>query len=366
MWALGRLPYPRSAYFALHQLAGGSLLVRPLVPVSQAMVAVAASPLNHGLSTARLCLGSSTQQRGIRSAYTTGKSAGAAEVSLKPNNFPPNGCTCVKSWSLVRSGRAYLVSSAKFSGLRAYTQGGSGDVGSSAPGGAGAVEKLEQVVWSKELANHVSFIGRTGKEAVVKYTEKGEVITHFSVAVKPPSSASTRGKQDDPMWFDVELHGRGDEADISQAEAAAEIMKGQSVCVQGVLAYLAAPRKDGTGFSNPKVLASSVKFVLDKPGATASDADVVAEPRAATPAPGGKPAAAPPAAPVASAPSSSPRPAGTAPPTAPPGISYNLGSYKRETWMKLNVADKWRIFFATRDEWDDCRASAVRLPPHPD
>jgi hypothetical protein len=52
------------------------------------------------------------------------------------------------------------------------------------------------VVWSKELANRVHFIGRLGRDMEVKYLDTGKVVAKSSLAVKRSSK-----KDDAPSWY---------------------------------------------------------------------------------------------------------------------------------------------------------------------
>jgi hypothetical protein len=52
------------------------------------------------------------------------------------------------------------------------------------------------VVWSKELANTVHFIGRLGRDMEVKHLDTGKVVAKCSLAVRKSSK-----KDEVPSWY---------------------------------------------------------------------------------------------------------------------------------------------------------------------
>ncbi|CAM6019022.1 unnamed protein product [Sphagnum balticum] len=105
------------------------------------------------------------------------------------------------------------------------------------------------VVWSKELANRVHFIGRLGRDMEVKYLDTGKVVAKSSLAVKRSSK-----KDDAPSWLEMEFW------DTLAHVAGQHLKKGDQIYVTGYLkvdAYL----KDEVQQKITRVVVQDLNFV---------------------------------------------------------------------------------------------------------
>ncbi|CAK9265225.1 unnamed protein product [Sphagnum jensenii] len=105
------------------------------------------------------------------------------------------------------------------------------------------------VVWSKELANTVHFIGRLGRDMEVKHLDTGKVVAKCSLAVRKSSK-----KDEVPSWLEMEFW------DTLAHVALQHLKKGDQVYVTGCLKvdlYV----KDAVQHKIPRVVVQDLKFV---------------------------------------------------------------------------------------------------------
>ncbi len=101
--------------------------------------------------------------------------------------------------------------------------------------------------------NHVTLIGRAGKDPEMRYFESGKVVTTFTLAINRPM------KDGQTDWFDVEIWGK-------QAEVAGEyVKKGSLIGVEGKIRWDSWNNKE-TGELNikPLVIADSIRLLGSK------------------------------------------------------------------------------------------------------
>ena len=101
--------------------------------------------------------------------------------------------------------------------------------------------------------NSVVVVGRSGRDAEIRYFESGKVVTSFSVAVNRPM-------KDGPTdWFDIELWGK-------QAEVAGEyVKKGTLVGIEGKIRWDSWNRKDnGELQTKPLIVGDSIRLLGSK------------------------------------------------------------------------------------------------------
>lgn len=92
--------------------------------------------------------------------------------------------------------------------------------------------------------NNVVLVGRSGRDAEIRYFESGKVVTSFSIAVNRPTKDSVTD------WFDIELWGK-------QAEVAGEyVKKGTLVGIEGKLRWDSWTRKDNGELQTKAVIAA--------------------------------------------------------------------------------------------------------------
>ena len=101
--------------------------------------------------------------------------------------------------------------------------------------------------------NHVVLVGRSGRDAEIRYFESGKVITTFSLAVNRPI------KDGQTDWFDVEIWGK-------QAEIAGEyVKKGSLIGIEGKVRWDSWVSKDtGDLVTKPIVVADSMRLLGSK------------------------------------------------------------------------------------------------------
>lgn len=107
--------------------------------------------------------------------------------------------------------------------------------------------------WQQVDLNNVVLVGRSGRDAEIRYFESGKVVTQFSIAVNRPS-------KDAPTdWFDIELWGK-------QAEIAGEyVKKGSLVGVEGKVRWDSWNDKNtGEPQTKPKVVADNLRLLGSK------------------------------------------------------------------------------------------------------
>ena len=101
--------------------------------------------------------------------------------------------------------------------------------------------------------NHVVLIGRSGRDAEIRYFESGKVVTTFSLAVNRPV------KDGQTDWFDIELWGK-------LAEIAGEyVKKGTMVGIEGKIRWDTWTRKDtGEPQTKPMIIADNLRLLGSK------------------------------------------------------------------------------------------------------
>ena len=101
--------------------------------------------------------------------------------------------------------------------------------------------------------NHLILVGRSGRDAEIRYFESGRVVTTFTLAVNRPM------KDGQTDWFDIEVWGK-------QAEIAGEyVKKGSLIGVEGKIRWDSWTSKE-TGDLNikPMVIADSIRLLGSK------------------------------------------------------------------------------------------------------
>ena len=101
--------------------------------------------------------------------------------------------------------------------------------------------------------NHITLVGRAGRDPEMRYFESGKVVTTFSLAVNRPM------KEAQTDWFDIEIWGK-------QAEIAGEyVKKGSLIAIEGRIRWDSWNSKD-TGELNikPLVIADSIRLLGSK------------------------------------------------------------------------------------------------------
>ncbi len=101
--------------------------------------------------------------------------------------------------------------------------------------------------------NSVVLVGRSGRDAEIRYFESGKVVTSFSIAVNRPQKDGVTD------WFDIELWGK-------QAEIAGEyVKKGTLVGIEGKLKWDTWNDKNtGELQIKPKITADSLRLLGSK------------------------------------------------------------------------------------------------------
>ncbi len=101
--------------------------------------------------------------------------------------------------------------------------------------------------------NHITLVGRSGKDPEMRYFDSGKVVTTFTLAVNRPM------KDGQTDWFDIEIWGK-------QAEIAGEyVKKGSLIAVEGKIRWDKWTSKD-TGDLNikPLVIADNIRLLGSK------------------------------------------------------------------------------------------------------
>jgi single-strand DNA-binding protein len=99
--------------------------------------------------------------------------------------------------------------------------------------------------------NHITLIGRLGKDPETKFLESGKQVTHFSVA-------TDAGKDRDPDWHRVVCWDKT--ADI----AARYLSKGRQVAIEGRMSYRQFEGKAGEKVTIAEVVCSRLHLIGDK------------------------------------------------------------------------------------------------------
>lgn len=101
--------------------------------------------------------------------------------------------------------------------------------------------------------NHIVLVGRSGKDAEIRYFESGRVVTTFTLAVNRPM------KEAQTDWFDIEVWGK-------QAEIAGEyIKKGSLIGVEGRIRWDTwAHKETGEPTTRPLVVADNIRLLGSK------------------------------------------------------------------------------------------------------
>lgn len=109
------------------------------------------------------------------------------------------------------------------------------------------------IFMSRKEINHVTVVGRVGKDPELRYFESGNTLASFSVAVNRP----TKNKETD--WFDIKVWGR-------QAEIAGEyVRKGSLVGIVGQVDFDSWNDKaTGALQIKPVIAASDLKLLGGK------------------------------------------------------------------------------------------------------
>lgn len=107
-------------------------------------------------------------------------------------------------------------------------------------------------MWHKIIA-----VGRTGKDAVMRFTPSGEAVTSFSLAVDDGF-----GDKKQTIWFNVSVWGK-------TAEVVKEMAKGTKVLVEGRLIHEnGSPRlykkSGGENGASFEISASTVRFLSSR------------------------------------------------------------------------------------------------------
>ncbi len=101
--------------------------------------------------------------------------------------------------------------------------------------------------------NHITLVGRAGKDPEMRYFESGMVVTRLTLAVNRPV------KDGQTDWFDIEIWGK-------QAEIAGEyVKKGSQIAIEGKIRWDSWTSKE-TGDLNvkPMVIADSIRLLGSK------------------------------------------------------------------------------------------------------
>lgn len=101
--------------------------------------------------------------------------------------------------------------------------------------------------------NNIVLVGRSGRDAEIRYFESGKVVTSFSVAVNRPF------KDGETDWFDVEIWGK-------QAEVAGEyVKKGSLIGVEGRVRWDSwTDKTSGQELTKPRIIADSIRLLGGK------------------------------------------------------------------------------------------------------
>lgn len=114
---------------------------------------------------------------------------------------------------------------------------------------------------------NIEILGHVGREPEQRYTQSGQMLCSFSVAVNPPGKRQPDGSYVDSEtdWYRVTCFGK-------TAERAMEIMKGQVVHVRGNFKTDRWTAQDGTARTNLDILADRVTNLAPRqPGAPVGD-----------------------------------------------------------------------------------------------
>lgn len=101
--------------------------------------------------------------------------------------------------------------------------------------------------------NHITLVGRAGKDPEMRYFESGMVVTRLTLAVNRPV------KDGQTDWFDIEIWGK-------QAEIAGEyVKKGALIAIEGKIRWDSWTSKE-TGDLNvrPMVIADNIRLLGSK------------------------------------------------------------------------------------------------------
>lgn len=115
------------------------------------------------------------------------------------------------------------------------------------------------------MYQHITIVGRLGRDPEMRYTPSGQAVTSFSVATDRQYTDANGQKVKETTWFRVSVWGK-------QAESAnAYLKKGSTVLVDGRLTCdpkTGGPRvwkrDDGTESASFEIAASTVRFLSSK------------------------------------------------------------------------------------------------------
>ncbi len=132
------------------------------------------------------------------------------------------------------------------------------------------------------MYQHITIVGRLGRDPEMRYTPNGQAVTSFNVATDRQYTDANGQKVKETTWFRVSVWGK-------QAETTNQYLKkGSMVLVDGRLTpdpKTGGPRvwkrQDGTESASFEIFANSVRFLSPRgetsgPGAEFSDDSVMA------------------------------------------------------------------------------------------
>ena len=122
------------------------------------------------------------------------------------------------------------------------------------------------------MYQHITIVGRLGRDPEMRYTPNGQAVTSFSVATDRQYTDANGQKVKETTWFRVSVWGK-------QAETTNQYLKkGSMVLVDGRLTpdpKTGGPRiwkkDDGSEGASFEITASAVRFLSGKEDAHASD-----------------------------------------------------------------------------------------------
>ena len=119
--------------------------------------------------------------------------------------------------------------------------------------------------------NHVVLVGRSGKDAEIRYFESGSAVTRFTLAVNRP----VKEKQTD--WFDIEIWGK-------QAEIAGEyVKKGSLIGIEGKIRWDSWTDKEtGELVTKPMVIADNIRLLGSKRDNNSQEQNAAPQPQTAS------------------------------------------------------------------------------------
>jgi single-strand DNA-binding protein len=126
--------------------------------------------------------------------------------------------------------------------------------------------------------NHITLIGRLGKDPVVRFTQGGQPVANFSMATTSVYKDKAGVKQESTQWHRITVWGK-------LAEHVGQFLKkGRLVCVVGRLEYSSYTDKDKIERYTSTIAANSVEFLdsakgkqIEAPASTVEKPDVSEE-----------------------------------------------------------------------------------------